>query len=137
VSKYILKEHKRLHDIKKNFLCEFPGCGKSYKTRVQKINHQKKHGSDLKRKIRVNLLRPKKYFCNLCKKIFAHKYSFKAHLISKHVIKSYECPFCKENFFIRKHRTLHLKMHSKRSIPAIKRKLEEIVNQIPQNSSNY
>lgn len=79
---------------------------KKLKTKEDNLNRDKKQESDDANISENSIEVPK---CNECDKTFAHKGSYKLHLLSHVNVKDFQCPVCDKKF----KRGQDLKVHSK------------------------
>lgn len=86
----------------RSFLCDFPSCQKSYKTKSALHNHRIYHSDD------------PKWHCNYCTKKFHFNFLLQQHEtthLGQKNGKSFECDVCKKNFNTRNKLTKHRGIH--------------------------
>ncbi|CRK89273.1 CLUMA_CG003032, isoform A [Clunio marinus] len=96
---HILNKHS---NNERTFICDFPSCEKSYKTKSALYNHRIYHSDD------------PKWHCNYCSKKFHFPFLLQQHEsthLGKKSGKSYDCDVCKKSFNTRNKLTKHRGIH--------------------------
>ena len=63
---------ERKHSDERNYVCDFKGCGKAFKTKVDLSNHKKSH------------IDKKQHPCPYCKKAYKTHQDLQGHVFKKH-----------------------------------------------------
>jgi len=99
-----LTAHKRSHvkEEDKRFVCDSPGCGKSYTLRNNLARHKKTAHEG------------KRHACTVCKKEFTQTGDLTRHMRVHNDIRPFACDACEMRFKQKAHLNQHKKTHARR-----------------------
>lgn len=97
VSKHVLRQHKRSHDINKLILCNH--CGKGYTNKSNLDLHMIVHTG------------VKEFKCNECGKAFARPGALKTHMLKHTGERPFKCDTCGKTFTQGTHLRQHWRVH--------------------------
>jgi KRAB domain-containing zinc finger protein len=98
-----LERHMIGHSEDRKYICEQPGCTKTFKDVYTFHIHQKRHNGTLVRK----------YACTFqtCEKKFVSKYALDRHTLTHTLQKPHQCEYCEMAYAQKNDLIKHMKIH--------------------------